>query len=243
MPDKREISEILESVRKENREILTEHESKKILSHWDVPVTRTILTTDKLEAVNAARELKYPVVMKVLSPDISNRSQIGAVNVGLTSEIEVRQAYEDILMNARSYDENAEIQGVAVQKYVPDAQKVVMGIIQDQSFGPTVMFSLGGVWFDVLKDISFRLAPVSTGDAEDMIKEINGYPVLSNVGGRPPLDIGALVDMLRKISRLPAEFEEIYEADLNPVFVFGEGGGAKAIDARITIKRIDENSD
>lgn len=233
---RKEITNVLDSVREEGRSNLTEIESKKVLSASEIPVTETILAEDELEAVDAARELKYPVVMKVASPDIIHKSDIGGVRVGLTSEIEVRQAYNDILENAEGFDRSADVRGVLVQRYVPDAQEVIVGITQDSTFGPTVMFGLGGVWVEILEDISFRLAPVSKEDAEEMIQEIGGYPVLSGARGETRLDIDALVEIIVKTSQLPMEYDSISEIDLNPIFVMEEGKGAEAVDARIFLK-------
>lgn len=240
MSDDEEILEVFDSAREEDRTVLTEYESKEILSKWDVSVAETRLATDKLEAVDAARDLKYPVVMKIASPDITHKSDAGTVRIGLTSEIEVRQAFEDIVANAKAYDASADIRGVVVQKYLPDAQEVIVGVTQDRSFGPTVMFGLGGIWVEVLEDVSFRLAPVSEEDAEKMVKEIDGYPILSGVCGESPVDIEALVEVIRKTSELSVEHEEITELDLNPVFAFEEGEGATVVDAQIILKEAEE---
>ncbi len=236
MPDKEKILEILNSAREQNRRELTEYESKQILSAWNIPTTRTELARNVLEAVRAARVLKYPVVMKIASPDILHKSDAGGVMTGLRSELEVRQIFNQIVANAKDYKKDAEIWGVTVQEYLPQAREVIVGTIQDPSFGPTVMFGLGGIWVEVLKDVSFRLAPVSAEDARDMIQEIKGFSVLKGVRGEPPADIQALVDILQKVGRLALEFEEIAEIDINPVFVFEEGKGAIAVDARMILK-------
>ncbi len=234
MSDKEEISEIIESVINDGRSVLTEYESKNILSNWDISVAETKIATDRLEAVNAARELKYPVVMKISSPDIINKEEIGCVQTGLSSEIEVRQAFDDIVSDARIYDEDAEIHGVVVQEYLPDAREVVMEIIQDRSFGPTLKFGLGGVWLEVLEDVSYKLAPLSEEDAREMIEEIDGYPVLAGVRGEKSVDFEALVDILKKLSELPIEYGLISEIDLDPVFA--SDSDASVVDARITLK-------
>lgn len=243
MSDNEEVLEIFESVREEDRTVLTEYESKEVLSKWGVPVAETKLAADKLEAVDAARDLKYPVVIKIASPDITHKSDAGAVRIGLTSEIEVRQAFEDTVANARAYDDSADIRGVVVQKYLPDAQEVIVGVTQDQSFGSTVMFGLGGIWVEVLEDVSFRLAPVSEEDAEEMIEEIGGYPILSGARGEGPVDLEALVGVIRKTSELSVKYEEITELDLNPVFAFEKGKGAKVVDAQIILKEIEEEEE
>lgn len=238
MSGKKDISEMLSSIYEEGRKTLTEVESKNVLSKWDIPVTETRLATSELEAVDAARDLKYPVVMKISSPDIIDKSEAECLRLGISSEIEVRQAFEDLKLNARSWNEEADIRGVAVQTYVPGAQEIVIGIIQDQSFGPTVTFGLSGVWVEVLKDISYRLAPVSKEDAKEMIKEINGYPILTGVNGGTPVDRDALVDIIQKTSELPMEFRQISEIELDPVFVYERGEGAIVVDARITLKNL-----
>ncbi|KXA90236.1 hypothetical protein AKJ39_00170 [candidate division MSBL1 archaeon SCGC-AAA259J03] len=237
MAKKKEVSEILEAAREDNRTVLTEYESKNILSKWGVSVAKTILAKDELEAVDAARDLKYPVVMKISSPDVIDKEEVEGVRVGVSSEIEVRQAFEDLKLNTKSFNRNAEIHGVVVQEYVPEAKEVVIGIIQDPSFGPTVTFGLGGVWIEVLEDMSYRLAPVSEKDAEEMIKEISGYPILSGVRGEPSVDMEGIVNIIKKISELPVEFREISEINLNPVFAFERGKGAKVVDAQITLKK------
>ncbi|KXA91228.1 hypothetical protein AKJ57_02015 [candidate division MSBL1 archaeon SCGC-AAA259A05] len=236
MSGRRNISGILKAVQEDGRKILTEYESKNILSEIGISVIETILATSKLEAVDAARELKYPVVMKVSSPDIMDRSEADAIRVGLTSEIEVRQAFEDITINARSYDKEADVRGVVVQKYVPSALEVIVKISQDRSFGPTVVFGVAGVWTDFLEDMSYRLAPVSKSDAGEMIEEIDGYPMLLGGEEGNPVDISALKDIIHRISQLPMEYEGILEINLDPVFALGEGKGATVVDARIELK-------
>ncbi len=236
MSDREEISEMLESVLEEGRNVLTEYESKRVLSNWDINVAETRLVTDKLDAVDAARELKYPVVMKICSPDIRSKKEIGCVRTGLSSEIEVRQAYDDIISEAKMYDENADIHGVIVQEYVPDAKEVVMGVIRDRSFGPTVKFGLGGIWLEILEDVSYKLAPVSEEEAEDMIEEIDGYPVLSGVEGDNPVNFDSLVDIIKKMSEIPIEYGLISEVDLDPVF--SSEKEAIVIDAEMTLKEM-----
>ena len=232
----KKVAEILSSVRGLGRRELLEHESKQVLAAWDIPTTRVELARDAAEAVKAARELKYPVVMKISSPDIIHKSDAGGVRVGLSSELEVREAFEEIMDNARAYRPKANILGVTVQEYVPRAREVIVGTVQDPTFGATVMFGLGGVWVEVLKDVSFRLAPLTVVDAKEMISEIKGYPILAGIRGESEADIDAIVDILRKAGQLAHEFPEIVEMDINPIFVFDRGKGATAIDARIILK-------
>ncbi|MEA1905267.1 MAG: acetate--CoA ligase family protein, partial [Candidatus Hadarchaeota archaeon] len=201
MSDKEEIVEVLKTAREQDRRELTECESKRVLSAWDIPITRTELARNVLEAVRAARRLKYPVVMKIASPDILHKSDARGVMTGLRSELEVRQIFNQIMANARDYKKDAVIWGVTVQEYLPQAREVIVGTLQDPSFGPTLMFGLGGVWVEVLKDVSFRLAPISAEDAREMIQEIKGFSILKGIRGEPPADIQALVDILQKVGR------------------------------------------
>lgn len=235
MAGRKKIREMLQAVRDDGRTQMTEYESKNLLSSCDVSVPETKLANEKLEAVKFARDLKYPVVMKIVSPEIKDKSEAGCVKVGITSEIGVRQAFENIIDNAKDYDEDATLHGVAVQKYVPEAQETVIGLIQDETFGPTVMFGLSGIWTEILEDVSFRLAPVEKEDAEKMVKEIQGYRILSGSNGEPPADISAVADIIEKISQLPMDYENIAGIDLSPVFAKDEGEGAIVIDARIVL--------
>jgi acyl-CoA synthetase (NDP forming) len=242
MSDKEKITEILKSAKKQNRRELTEYESKQVLSAWEISTTRVGLARNVLEAVRAARKLKYPVVLKIASPDILHKTDANGVRVGLSSELEVRQSFRQITSNAKAYKEDADIWGVTVQEYLPPAREVIIGLIQDETFGPTLMFGLGGVWVEALKDVSFRLAPVSDEDAREMIREIGGYPVLKGARGEPPADVDALVVMLQKVGKLVSEFDEISEMDLNPVFVFERGKGAMVVDARIILEESEEEN-
>ena len=235
MTAKKKVAEILASVRKDGRRELIEFESKQVLSAWGVPVNRTELAQNLMEAVRIAREIHYPIVLKIASPDIIHKSEAKGVKVGLSSELELRNSFNELIDNAHAYKPDARILGVTIQEYLPPAREVIVGTLQDPSFGATVMFGLGGVWVEVLKDISFRLAPLSTEDAEEMIKEIKGYPVLAGIRKAPPVDMGALVDILQKVGQLAYEFPEIAEIDINPIFAFDEGKGAVAADARIIL--------
>jgi len=233
--DKRKVAEILNSTRKKGRRELMELESKRVLAAWGVPVNRTELARDISEAVKFAREVRYPIVLKIASPDIIHKSEAKGVRVGLSSELEIRQSFGDLIDNARAYKPDAKILGVTIQEYLPPAREVIVGALQDPSFGATVMFGLGGVWVEVLDDISFRLAPLSVEDAREMIQEIKGYPVLAGIRGTPPADVGALVDIIQKVGQLAHEFSEIAEMDLNPIFTFDDGKGAMVADARIIL--------
>jgi len=232
---KKSVLEFISSIKAKKRRELLEFEAKKLISIWGIHTTHAELAHDVQEAVKLAREIKYPVVLKVASPDIIHKSDVRGVKVGLSSELDVKHAFEEIMANVRANKPNANVLGVTVQEYVPSAREVVVGMVHDKTFGPTVMFGLGGVWVDVMKDISFRLAPLTRDDALEMISEVKGYLLLTGTRGAPPADIEALADIIQKVGQLAAEVPEIVEMDLNPVFVFDKGKGAIAVDARIVL--------
>lgn len=235
MGHERIVSEIFSSIRRDGRSELTEYESKQVLSAWDVPTVETYLSTDKPEAVEMAAKVGYPVVMKIASPDIIHKSDVGGVKTGLSSDADVRDAFDEVMLNARNYRPDADILGVTVQEQFTQGHEVIIGSFQDATFGATVMFGLGGIWVEILEDVSFRITPVSPKDAREMIEEIGGYPILKGVRGGFSADIGMLAEIIQKISDLSVKFNEISEMDLNPVFAFDRG--AFVADARIILSR------
>jgi acetyltransferase len=215
---------------------LSEFECKRILERCGVSVTREELATSADEAVVVAHKLGYPVVLKIQSSEILHKSDAGGVMLDLGTEDEVRRAYHEILSNARRSSPEAEIQGVLVQEMVQGGVEVIIGSTKDPVFGPVIMFGLGGIFVEALGDVSFRVAPLSRHDAEDMIAEIKGYRVLQGMRGREPVDQGAITDAILCVSRLVTEHRDVIdELDINPLVVFPLG--AKAVDALITTSR------
>lgn len=244
MVEKQKIAEVFDSAIKSGRNELTEYESKQVLTAWEIPVSETRLVKEKPEAVEEARNLKYPVVMKIASPDILRKSDAGGVRVGISSELKLKHAFDDIMINVKAYKPDADIWGVTVQKYFPQKREATVSLFQDLSFGTVMAFGMGGLWGEILEDTSFRLAPTSPEDIRDMVEEVKGYPVLfGDQGGGSLADIDALVNILQKVSQLPSEFDEILEVDLNPIFVFDEGEGAIAVDALIKLKEPEKNEE
>jgi acyl-CoA synthetase (NDP forming) len=233
---KKKVAEIINLAKREGRSELLELESKQLLAAWGLPVKRTELAKDPDEAVRIAREIRYPLVIKIASPDIPRRSEAKCVKIGIGSELELRQAFVELVNNAREYKPAANILGVTVQEYLPPAREVTVGALQNPSFGPTVWFGLLGVWSDVLGDVSFRLAPLSAEDAREMVQEIKGYPVLQGIRGEPSADIDALVDIIQKVGQLAHEFPEITRLSTEPVFAFETGKGAVVANARIYLR-------
>lgn len=233
---KKKVAEIINLAREEGRRELLELESKQLLAAWGLPVKRTELARNPDEAIRIAREIRYPLVVKVASPDIPRRSEAKCVKVGVGSELELRQAFAEIVSNAKEYKPEANILGVTVQEYLPPALEVTIGALQNPSFGTTVWFALLGVWSDVLGDVSFRLAPLTADDAREMIQELKGYPVLRGMRGEPPTDLDALVDIIQKVGQLAHEFPDITKLSIEPVFVFEKGKGAVIANARIYLR-------
>ena len=214
-------------------ESLSEFDCKRILKQVGIPITREGLATSPDAAVELARELGYPVALKVQSGHIQHKTEAGAIALGLGSDAEVREAYDEILANARRFAPGAEIQGVLVQEMLEEGTEVIIGTTMDPVFGPVVMFGLGGIFVEALRDVSFRIAPLTRRDAEEMIDEIRGSRVLEGMRGKPPADREALIDAILRVSRLVTDRrEDIEELDINPLVVFAKG--AKAVDALIS---------
>ncbi len=228
---------IIQEVREKGRSGLTEIEAKKVFRAYGMPVARTELATSEEEAISTAKKMGYPVVMKIMSPDILHKSDAGGVKVNLESEEEVREAYRTIIENAKNYKADANIHGVAIQEMAPWATEVILGSVNDPTFGPALMFGLGGIFVEILKDVTFRVAPVSEDQAMDMLTEIRGAPVLAGARGEEPRDQEALAGVLSRYSQMITDLgDEISESDANPVLVYEEGEGVIVVDARIILK-------
>ncbi len=213
--------------------LLNEVEAKQLLKDSGVKVTETRLAASKAEAVALSTALGYPVVLKIVSPDVVHKSDAGGVKLDLKNAGEVESAYEAIFTSVKKKVPEARILGVAVQHMAPSGTEVIIGVTRDSLFGPVLMFGLGGVWVEVLKDVSFRVIPISGSDAPEMIREIKGFKLLTGFRGQPPVDIPALEQMLLKVSQFIQANPRVKELDLNPVFAYPEG--AVAVDARIVL--------
>ena len=227
------LAEAAAIAKSQGRTVLTEIESKQVLAAAGIPVAETKLAATADEAAKAADEAGYPVVIKIVSPDITHKSDVGGVKVGLGSADEVRAAFEEMIAVVKDVQPNAKIEGVAVQKMAPQGTEVIIGMSKDPQFGPVLMFGLGGVLVEVLKDVAFRIVPLEERDARQMIEEIKGYPVLEGVRGQGPADIPALQSLLLMLSEFVEANPQVEELDLNPVFAYEKG--AIAVDARIVV--------
>lgn len=229
-----ETSRILANSYKEDRKNLLEPEAKAICQEYNIPVTKFEVAKNKREAVKFAQEIGYPIVLKIVSPDIIHKSDVGGVMLNLESAHKVESAYKAILTSVKIHTPNAKVVGILVQEMAPPSTEVIVGAIKDDQFGPTVMFGLGGIFVEVLRDVVFRIAPVDKEEAELMITEIKAYPVLKGYRNQPPLDTDAIANILVNTSKLVTEHQEIKELDLNPVMIYEEG--AKTVDARIVLE-------
>lgn len=213
---------------------LTEHQAKRLLSSYGIPVTREEVATSASKAVKIAEKLGYPVAMKISSPQITHKSEAGGIQLNLTGKTKVEKAYRELVRRGKTYNPEAVIEGVLVQEMVSGGAEVIIGISKDPTFGPTIMFGLGGIFVEILKDVSLRVLPITRRDAEEMVQEIKGYEILKGARGKSKADVNAIVDTLLRVSTLATDLgESIAEIDLNPVIVLPEGKGAKVVDTLI----------
>lgn len=234
--NKKKAEEIFTKAKEKSEANLSTEETREVLSAYGFSLPQRIVTETSREAISAANSLGYPVVMKIVSPDILHKSDVGGVKVGITEKSQVARSFEDLISNAKRFMPEALILGVTVEEMIAPGKEVVLGSSRDPSFGPLLMFGLGGIYVEVLKDVSFRIAPLTFNEAELMIKEIRSYPILKGVRGEEPSDLIAVRESLLRLSQLVTDFSEILEIDINPLMVLPAGKGAVVIDSRLTIK-------
>jgi acetyltransferase len=229
------IRELFGRVRAEGRVSIGDAEAREVLEAYGFPVPQSRLAETPREAVDIADEIGYPVVLKVASPDILHKTDVGGVKLNLTSPGDVRDAFDLIVYRSSRYMPDARVWGCLVQEMVTGGREILVGMNRDPQFGPLVAFGLGGIYVEALKDVAFRIAPFSRQEAEEMIHEIRSYPLLEGVRGEAPADHEAMIDALMRVSQLVTDFPEIVELDINPLTVFEEGRGATAIDMRLVL--------
>jgi acyl-CoA synthetase (NDP forming) len=223
---------LITSILKQGRCRLSEHEAKRVLHAYGIPVTQeqVVHTSDELTA--ALQCFSWPVVLKVDSPDILHKTEAGLVVLGCQNLEEAQAAYIRIVQRAQSCRPEAKIDGVLVQEMIADATECIVGMRRDEQFGPTLMFGLGGIFVEVFQDVTLRVAPLTPEDAEQMVKGIRGYEILAGARGRAPANVDAIEDVLLKMSRLALDLDEyVAEIDVNPLMVGSSGRAAKAADA------------
>lgn len=216
---------------------LTEHQGKELLGLYGIPVTKEAVAASEQDAVRIGEDIGYPLVLKIDSPDILHKTEAGGLKLNIKNRDELVAAYNEVLTNARQYDAKARIDGVLIQEMVSGGTEVIVGVNNDPQFGPTIMFGLGGIFVEILKDVSLRIAPLNLDEAMDMIKEIKGYKVLAGARGQAKADVQAIADVLVKVSRLAVDLEaRVAELDINPLLALPEGRGVRVADALVIQK-------
>ena len=226
---------ILDQAKKEDRSILTEFESKRILKQAGISVVETRLAKTQKEAISFSRKMGFPVALRINSPEIVHKSDSGGVKLSLNNAAEVKKAYDEILKKMKKQYPQAAVHGVSVQKMLQPGTEVIIGTSKDPQFGPVIMFGLGGIFVEILKDVSFRVIPVKRKDAQEMIEEIKGLLLLQGYRGKEPASVPALVEMILKISNFIIENPQVKELDLNPIFAYRNK--VVAVDARIVLEK------
>jgi Acyl-CoA synthetase (NDP forming) len=234
------ISEIVDNARKYGRFFLLTNEAQNIMKIANVPIPKTFIASTLEEAVGRAGDVGYPVVMKIVSKDIIHKSDAGGVALDLLNEKEVIDAYEAIIRNCKTHVPRAFIEGVEVSEMVKAGTEIIAGAKIDPSFGPIVMAGLGGIYVEVMKDVAFRAYPLDRTEVLSMIKEIRSYPLLLGVRGEKTKDIGSLVDIILKLGAIVKKCKGISDIEINPVVVYEQGMGAKAVDVRILLSKAKE---
>jgi len=234
--DRETVKKVFDRVRSEGRLSLGDAESREIMEAYGLRIPRSVLAENADEAVAAAENIGYPVVMKIVSPDILHKSDIGGVRLNVRGATEVRDFFDLLIYRAQRYMADARIWGVLVQEMAPSGKETIIGVNRDPQFGPLLMFGLGGIYVEVLKDVTFRIAPVAQREAREMINEIRSYHLLRGVRGEPPSDLDAIVDTILRVSQLVTDFPEIVEMDINPLTVYEAGKGALAVDMRFVLE-------
>ena len=220
MKKKNLVKNLLKKVKNDFRTTLTEQEAKQIANMYGIPVPKEDLARLKEEAVNLARQIGYPVVMKIVSPDIMHKTDVGGVKLNINTKEEVSKYFDEIILSSKAKVPNADIKGILITEYLPKAKEFFIGMTRDPQVGPLIGVGLGGIYVEILKDVSFRVAPISKADCLSMLEELRSYPLLTGVRGEKPADINAMIDLLLRICQLAMDHEEIVEIDINPLFVY-----------------------
>ncbi len=234
--DREAVKAVFEKVRADGRASIGDFEARDIMRAYGLPMPKAELAESADQAVELAEKYGFPIVMKIASPDILHKTDVGGVKVGLKTVEEVRETFETMVRQAEKYVPGARIWGCLVQEMAPQGHEILVGMNRDPQFGPLVTFALGGIYVEVLKDATFRIAPFSEEEAYEMLGEIRAHALLDGVRGKPPADKAAIVDALLRINQLVQDFPEIVELDINPLMVYDEGDGAVAIDMRLVLK-------
>jgi acetyl coenzyme A synthetase (ADP forming)-like protein len=227
--------ETIARAKRQGRSLLLEPEAHDVLKAYGFPVLQYRFAKSEDEALQAAREIGYPVVLKIVSPDIAHKVDVGGVKLGIHSDAELRDSYRQMLADVQRAKPSARILGVFVQEFIKGGKETILGLKRDPLFGPLLMFGLGGIYVEALRDVTFRIAPIRELGVHRMIRQIRGFKILEGFRGEPPSDIDAIAECLARLSQLATQLEEIVELDINPLVVFERGRGARVVDARIVV--------
>jgi len=234
--DRDAVAALLAQIRAEGRQAIGDAEAQTILKAYGITTPQSSVAETPEEAIAYCEQIGYPVVLKIASPDILHKSDVGGIIVGVQNADEVREGFATLIQRAKEHRPDATLWGVQVQEMVRDAREIIIGMNRDPQFGPLVMFGLGGIYVEVLKDVAFRVAPMSAPQARQMVESIRAYALLTGVRGQAPSDLDAIVDTILRVSQLVTDFDEIAELDINPLLVRDEGQGAVAVDMRLILK-------
>jgi len=230
---KQEAKKFIDDAVQSGRKSLLEPEAKEILKAWEIPLPPNFVVKDKDAVIGAANNIGYPVVLKVVSRDILHKTEAGGVMAGLKNAQEVEDSFNEMIFELSDHYATAKIEGFLIERMVDKGVEVIVGGIRDAQFGPAVMFGIGGVIVELLKDVSFRLAPVTKEECLAMMEEIKAYPLLAGYRGAEPADLDAIADVIIKVGNIMAEAVDIKEMEINPLIVYPEG--AMAVDARVVL--------
>ena len=236
--DQRVIEGIIKKVGNDQRHFLLPHEAREIMKAADIPIPKSYLAHNIDEAVKYAERIGYPVVMKIVSKDIIHKSDVDGVALDLENRNEVMDAYQAIIHNCREHEPNAILEGVEISEMVPSGTEIIIGARRDKVFGPLVMFGLGGIYVEVMHDVSFRALPLNKKEVMAMIEEIKSYPLLLGVRGEKKKDIDSVIDTIIKLGTILQQNPAISDIEINPLVIYQEGRGAKAVDAKIIISKV-----
>ncbi|MFX1389252.1 MAG: acetate--CoA ligase family protein [Promethearchaeota archaeon] len=228
---------LLNEVLAENRFFLMEHESKNFISNYGIPVGEYKIAKTRIEALEFANKIGYPVVLKLMSPDIIHKTEANIIKLNINSDKALNIGYDEIITNGYKFSPTAKVFGVNVQKMEQNGiAEIIIGGVRDNNFGPVLMFGFGGIFVEIFKDVSYRVCPITKGEADRMIRSIKAFPLLNGYRGKPKADLDPITDTILKCCNLLIENQEIIELDLNPIIVFETGKGIKVVDARIILK-------
>ena len=233
--DRAAAAAVMEEAKKEGRKTMGDIEGTKILDCYGIKTVKSFLAGDGAGCRDIIKKTGLPVVMKLVSPDILHKTEAGGVRVGVQTVEEAEKTFKEIISSARAYSKDAKIEGVQIQPLISNGVEVIVGVNKDSQFGHLLMFGLGGIYVELLRDVSFRVVPINSGDAEEMVNGIKTVRMLKGFRNIPERDMDAIKEVLLRISQLCVDFPEITEMDINPLMVMEKGKGAVAVDARFAL--------